>query len=105
MSKPRCHFHCGISGGAGLYAAVAASGLKAARMRIRLRHGTLEPVASMPREKLKRGHRKSESTNAGHRGGTTRSSDEGRVMRLERRGRVIRFLVNRSIPNGRGAHG
>ena len=30
-----------------------------------------------------------ESTDAGHRGGATRSSDEGPVMGLERRGRVI----------------
>jgi hypothetical protein len=89
MSKPRCHFHFGISDGADLHAAVAASGLKAARARIRLRHGTLEPVAPMQREKPKRGNRKGQSTDAGHRGGTTRSSNEGRVMRPERRGRVI----------------
>ena len=106
MSKPRCKFHFGSSDGAVLYAAVAASGLKAARLRIRLRHGTLEPVAPMQRERSKRGNREADSTNAVHRGGTARSSDEGRVMRLERRGRVIQFLVNRSIPMiGRGAHG
>ena|SRR5437867_13447156 len=115
MSKPECHFHAGISGDAALYAVVAASGLEAARTRIRLRHGTLEPVAPMQRKKPKRGNRKGQSTEgegqslhrAGHRGGTTRSSEEGRVMRLERRGRVIQFLVNRSTPAqaGGGAHG
>jgi hypothetical protein len=107
MSKPRCHFHLGISAGAALYAAVTASGLKAARARIRLEHGTLEPVVPMQREKPKRGNREGQSTDAGHRGGTIRSSEEGSVMGPERRGRVIQFLVNRSIPMqvGRGAHG
>jgi hypothetical protein len=54
----------------------------------------LEPVASMPREKPKWITHEGESTEARHRGGTTRSSVEGRVMRLERRGRVIQSLVN-----------
>ena len=43
----------------------------------------------MRREKSKRGNREDESTKAGHRGGTARSSDEGPVTGLERRGRVI----------------
>src|SRR5438477_10363934 len=34
------------------------------------------------------GHRKRQSTEAGHRGGTARSSGEGPVMGLERRGRA-----------------
>ena len=34
------------------------------------------------------GHRKRQSTEAGHRGGTARSSGEGLVMGLERRGRA-----------------
>ena len=34
------------------------------------------------------GHRKGQSTDAGHRGGPARSSDEGPVMGLERRGRA-----------------
>lgn len=65
------------------------SGMKAARARIRLGDGTVEPVVSMAREKLERKPRESQSTDARHRGGTTRSSDEGRETRLERRGRVI----------------
>jgi hypothetical protein len=107
MSKPECHFHAGISDGAGLCAVVAASGLKAARARIRLEHGTLEPVVPMQREKPKRGDREGQSTDAGHRGGTTRSSVDGRVMRRERRGRVIQFLVNRSTVTqvAGGTHG
>lgn len=67
----------------------AVSGMKAARARIRLGNGTLEPVVSMSREKLERKPRESQSTDARHRGGMTRSSDEGRETRLERRGRVI----------------
>lgn len=103
MSKPRCHFHFGSSDGEDLFAAVAASGLKAARMRIRLRHGTLEPVAPMPRERPKRGDREAKSTDAEHRGGTARSSDEVPIrVGMERRGRVIQFLVNRSTPIRRG---
>lgn len=106
MAKPECHFHAGTnSDGAGLYAAVAPSGLKAARSRIRLRHGTLEPVAPMQREKPKRGDRKGQSTDAGHRGGTTRISGEAPVTGVERRGRVIEFSGNRSTTSVGGTHG
>jgi len=41
------------------------------------------------------------STDARHRGGTTRSSVEGPVMGRERRGRVIPFSGNGSIPSHR----
>ncbi|WP_320042284.1 hypothetical protein [uncultured Desulfobacter sp.] len=41
--------------------------------------GTWEPVALMLREKYKRRTRKYESTDAGHRRGATRSSDEDSV--------------------------
>ena len=105
MPKPRCHSHFGISDGEDLFAAVAASGLKAARARIRLGHGTLEPVVSMRRERLKRQDREADSTDARHRGGTTRSSAEGPVTGLERRGRVIQFSVNRPTAKVGGAHG
>lgn len=81
--------------GAGLIAADMASGFEAARARIGLMHGTLEPVAAMPRETLKRGDRKSQRTDARHRGGATRSSDEAAVTGGERRGRVIESLANR----------
>ena len=83
-----------------------ASGMKVARARSWLGQGTWEPVASMPREEPKWRSHEGQSTDAGHRGGTTRSSDEGSVMGLERRGRVIPFLVNESIPViGRGTPG
>ncbi len=91
-------------GGACIPAHVA-SGTKAARAQTRLGHGTLEPVASMQRETSKRTTRKDQSTDARHRGGTTRISDEGCVMRLERRGRVIQSLGNRSTASVGGTHG
>ncbi len=50
---------------------------------IRLIHGTWEPVVSMLREKSKWRPHKDQSTNARHGGGTTRTSEEGCVMRLE----------------------
>src|SRR5262249_31936343 len=62
-----------------------------ARVRSWLEHGTWEPVASMPREKLKWKPHESLSTDAGHRGGLARSSDEGPVMGLERRGQITQF--------------
>jgi hypothetical protein len=82
-----------------------ASGIKAARAQTRLGHGTLEPVASMQREKSKRTTRKDRSTDARHRGGTPRISDEGCVMHLERRGRVIQSSDNRSTALVEGTHG
>ena len=43
----------------------------------------------MGREKLKWRSHEGESTDAGHRGGITRSSDEVSVMGMERRGYII----------------
>ncbi len=45
----------------------------------------------MRREKLKWKPHESQSTEAGHRGGVTRSSAEGPVMGLERRGGTVRL--------------
>jgi hypothetical protein len=45
--------------------------------------------ASMLRKQLKRTTRKSLSTDARHRGGVARSSEEGSVMELERRGNTV----------------
>lgn len=104
MSKPGFHNCSGTSVGDGLFSADAASGFEAARMRIRLRHGTLEPVVPMQRESRKRLCREGESTDAGHRDGTARSSDEGRVMRPERRGRVIQFSDAGSTAQAGGTH-
>ena len=59
--------------------------------------GTWEPVAPMSREPLKWIPHKSQSTDAGHRGGVTRSSVEGPVMGLERRRDTVQLyqMVNR----------
>jgi len=81
--------------------------------------GTREPVAPMGRpgqwsgwglrlvvwsENPKQLICEGESSDAGHRGGPTRSSGEGPVMGLERRGRVVLagFQVNRGDAGGAG---
>lgn len=87
-----------------LFAADVASGMEAASVLCRLKHGTSEPVAPMLRERSKRTPRKDLSTDAGHRGGTLRSSKEGRVMRPEQRGRVIQLSGNGSTAQVGGAH-
>src|SRR6516162_2350037 len=76
-------------GGHPLTARVA-SGMKVAPVRSWLERGTWEPVASMPREKPKWPTHEGQSTDARHRGGWARSSGEGPVMGLERRGPIIR---------------
>jgi transposase len=48
--------------------------------------------------------REGESIDAGHRGGTIRSSVERRVTRPERRGRVIQLSSNRSTAQAGGTH-
>lgn len=76
--------------GGNLLTAQAASGMKAARTRSRLLCGTWEPVTPMLREPRKGKPPKRVSTEAGYRDGATRSSAEGPVMGLERRGCPIR---------------
>lgn len=80
------------------------SGVKVARAWSGLSCGTREPVAPRPRAASgassgrrllveartpSSGNCEGESSDAGHRGGPSRSSDEGPVMGLERRGRVV----------------
>ncbi len=55
----------------------------------------------MIREKYKWKPHKYESTDAGHRGGVTRSSDEGSVMELERRGSIVQLEVKKTTGNRR----
>jgi hypothetical protein len=69
--------------------ASVASGMKVARVRSWLEWGTWEPVASMLREEPKWKPHEGQSTDAGHRGGWARSSDEVPVMGMERRGPII----------------
>ena len=77
-------------------------------------HGSGEPVVSIPTTRGKKGspptgrerrtpsdeHRKGQSTDARHRGGTARSSDEGPVIGPERRGRAGQVIL-RSTLRGR----
>ena len=53
----------------------------------------------MSREKLKWRTHEGESTDAEHRGGAARISDEGSVMELERRGCIVRlyFGINHEM--------
>ncbi|MGB5275760.1 MAG: group II intron reverse transcriptase/maturase [Gammaproteobacteria bacterium] len=55
----------------------------------------------MAREKHKWKPHECESTDAGHRGGATRSSDEGPVMGLERRGSIVQLGLKKTTGNGR----
>jgi hypothetical protein len=88
------------------------SGMYAARARVRLLHGTWEPVVSrddwlvvgdlrlVVSGKVPSGrNREGRISVVGHRGGPSGSSDESPVMGLERSGRVIqaRLLVNREV--------
>ena len=49
----------------------------------------------MLRKKFKRKNLENESTNARHKGGITRSSDEVSVMEMERRGNINQLIENR----------
>jgi hypothetical protein len=94
-------------------------GVKVARAWSGLWCGTREPVAPMGRPASgavlacgwssgartpSSGNCEGESSDAGHRGGPTRSSDESPVMGLERRGRVVlaRLAANRDDAGGAG---
>lgn len=83
--------------GGDLLTAPAASGVKRARARFRLLHGTGEPVVLESPWHARGGgsspsgrNRKGQSTGPGHGGGPSRSSGEAAVMAVERRGRAIR---------------
>ena len=94
-------------------------GVKGARAWSGLLCGTREPVAPMGRPASgavlscgrssgartpSSGNCEGESSDAGHRGGPTRISDEGPVMGLERRGRVVlvSLAANRGDAGGAG---
>lgn len=81
----------------------AASGVKVASVRFRLVQATGEPVASMLREPSKWKPHEDLSTDARHRGGPTRSSEEGPVMGLERRGWIVWVLRHEPTSNGRSS--
>jgi len=83
-----------------LSTAQMASGMKAARTRSRLLCGTWEPVTPMPRERRKGQPPECLSTDAGYRDGATRSSGEGPVKGLERRGCPIRLGTREQLATG-----
>jgi hypothetical protein len=98
-----------------LFIGQVVSGMHAARAWVRLLCGTWEPVVSRDGRPVvcdlrltgygrspSGRRREGESTDAGHRGGPARSSDEGSVMGLERRGRAVqaRLLVNHVAVGG-----
>jgi hypothetical protein len=83
------------------------SGVERGNLSSRARGRPVErlwPAVVRGRESPKRLIREGLSTDAGHRGGPTRSSDEGPVMGLERRGRVVLAwsMVNRGDAGGAG---
>ena len=93
--------------GSNLFTARSASGIKAARTQSGLLCGTWEPVVLMRRENRKRQNREWESTEAAHRGGVARNSEDGSVMGPERRGHLNRHGSpgqpgNREDPVGSG---
>jgi len=59
----------------------------------------------MLREKSKWKPHKDQSTDAEHRGGATRSSIEGSVMGLERRGCVVQLLTKEQPEKGKDSVG
>ena len=105
MSKPGNSGCSGISAGETCLLRAWHPAFRRRGSDIRLVHGTWEPVVSMLREKSKWWPHKDESTDARHRGGTARSSVEGRVMRLERRGRVTHVSTRGSTAPAGGTRG
>src|SRR5512135_2165670 len=87
------------------HTASVASGMKVARVRFWLEHGTWEPVASMRRETPKWRSHKGPSTEAGHRGGWACSSVEVPVMGMERRGPITQFRRGVNQATGRNPSG
>lgn len=74
-----------------LFTACVASGMKVARTCYRLLCRTWEPVAVVLRERSKWKSHEDLSTNTRHRDGISRSSVEGSVMELKRRGNIVQF--------------
>ena len=75
--------------GRNLFTAQATSGGRGGVSSMQALVWNVGTCASMRRKQLKRTTRESLSTDAGHRGGVTRCSEEGSVMELERRGGTV----------------
>ena len=115
--ETRHSFHAWDEPGGHLSTAQAVSGIYAAPARVRLLHGTWEPVVSretgswssdlrpaLPGKAPSRSAGKGRSPDARHRGGPPGSSDEGPVIGLERSGRAIQTKtpVNHEAVGGTG---
>ena len=72
-----------------LFTGWAVSGIEMARSRFGLSCGTAGTCTAMLREKAKKSNFKAQSTNALHRDGPACISNEGPVMGLEPRSRVV----------------
>src|SRR6516225_9784684 len=89
MSKPRGVSYCGISSGETCLRTERHPALRWPESVKRRWCGTWEPGAAMRTEKSKWRTHKDERTEALHRGGITRSSEEVPEKRMERRGDVV----------------
>lgn len=83
--------------GGNLFTVQAASGGRGGVSSMQALVWNVGTCVSMPREQLKRTTRESLSTEARHRGGVVRSSDEGSVTEPERRGDIVQpdWKINR----------
>ncbi len=77
--------------GGHLFTAQSASGTKGGVNSVQALVGNVGTCTPMPREGLKRPTRKSQSTEAGCRGGVACSSEEGPVTGLERRRDIVQL--------------
>ena len=100
MPKPEYQNDSGRSVDQDLFRIDAASGLKAARVWIGLRHGTLEPVVSMEREKPKRTDARPRVPMRGTGAEQPVVAMKG-VTSLERRGCVAERLFEGQSPTGK----
>jgi len=82
-----------------LFTGWAVSGIEMARSRFGLSCGTAGTCAAMSRKKAKKSNFKAQSTKALHRDGPAYSSDEGPVMGLEPRSRIV---LPKPLPTRKG---
>jgi hypothetical protein len=82
-----------------LFTGWAVSGIEMARSRFGLLCGTAGTCTAMSREKAKKSNFKAQSTKALHRDGPACNSDEGSVMGLEQRCRIV---LPKPLPTRKG---
>ena len=82
-----------------LFTGWVVSGIEMARSRFGLSCGTAGTCAAMLRKKAKKSNFKAQSTKALHRDGSACNSNEGSVMDLEQRSRVV---LPKPLPTRKG---